>query len=73
MPVRMTQERQAVNDGQRQVVVRVLFDPTDADRGYVEVAATVRVPDIASEAQNESAARQMARQALERALTAFPI
>ncbi|MEH3116140.1 MAG: hypothetical protein PGN25_00530 [Methylorubrum populi] len=72
MPVRMTQETQDVIDGRRQVVVRVLFDRSEADRGIVEVAATVRVPAIASETQTESAARQMARQALERALSALP-
>lgn len=72
MPLRMTQETQDVVDGRRQVVVRVLFDRSEADRGIAEVAATVLVPDIASEAQTEAAARQMARQALERALSAFP-
>ncbi len=73
MPVRMTQETQDVIDGRRQVVVRVLFDRSEADRGLAEVTATVRVPAIDSEAQTESAARQMARQALQQALSAFPL
>ncbi|MGW5957717.1 hypothetical protein [Methylorubrum thiocyanatum] len=73
MPVRITQETQDVIDGRRQVVVRVLFDRSDADGGIVEVAATVRVPAIESETQTEAAARQTARRALQQALTAFPL
>lgn len=73
MPVRMTQETQDVIDGRRQVVVRVLFDRSGADGEVVEVAATVRVPAIDSETQTEAAARQSARRALEKALSAFPL
>lgn len=73
MPVRMTQETQEVIDGRRQVVVRVHFGRPDAGPEVVEVAATVRVPAIESEAQTEAAARQMARRALEQALSAFPL
>lgn len=73
MPVRMTQETQDAIDGRRQVVVRVHFGPPDDGREVVEVAATVRVPAIESEAQTEAAARQMARRALEQALSAFPL
>ncbi len=73
MPVRMTQETQEVSDGRRQVVVRVHFGRPDAGREVVEVAATVRVPAIESETQTEAAARQMARRALEQALSAFPL
>lgn len=73
MPVRMFQEVQDASEGWRQVLVRLRFDPAEVDRGIVEVTATVRVPDIASEAQTESAARQRARQALERALAALPL
>lgn len=73
MPVRMTQEAQDVIDGRRQVVVRVHFGRPEEGRAVVEVAATVRVPAIESEAQTEAAARQMARRALEQALAAFPL
>ena len=73
MPVRMTQKTQEVIDGRRQVVVRVHFGRPEAGREGVEGAATVRGPAIESETQTEAAARQMARRALEQALSAFPL
>ncbi len=73
MPVRMSQELQDVVQGMRQVVVRIPFDPADVDHGAIEVTATVRVPAVDSQIQVEQAAREMAKRAIEKALSAFPL
>lgn len=72
MAARMIQEMRDVEGGRQQVLVRVAFERSDAEAGVVEVSALVGVPTVESETQMETAARELARQALRKALDIFP-
>lgn len=70
--MRMTQEHHGTAGGVQTVLVRIPCEAPSQTEGSVEVTVLVRVPAIESDAQVETAAREMAKRALHEALSRFP-